>query len=201
MVQTLWWQGCRGAAGLLELSLCPHAWKVGFCLNLPHLAVPVYGAFCSVNVTIFSKNIATDILFDIVHTNSAHINGGLWVFLQEGVSLHAFSYSWEWFCWWRAGDISLHSTQFLCSANKWIRKSQMPCEIRFGWSFLFWVILCLVLESKVLTYSCVCCSIFLLRRYRIWQPEKLDMLLYNNLLFPGLEPQAENPHFGYVFLT
>jgi hypothetical protein len=53
----------------------------------------------------------------------------------------------------------------------------VPCEISFGWSFLFWVILCLVLESKVLTYSCVSCSIFLLRRYRIWQPEKLDMLL------------------------
>jgi hypothetical protein len=47
------------------------------CLNLPHLAVPVYGAFCSVNVIIFSKNIATYIQFDIVHTNSAHINGGL----------------------------------------------------------------------------------------------------------------------------
>jgi hypothetical protein len=72
--------------------------------------------------------------------------------LQEGVSLHAFSHSWEWFCWWRSGDLICNPWQLrihkcFLQTHGWANYVAMLDQV----GLVFGVILCLILETKVHT--------------------------------------------------
>lgn len=66
------------------------------------------------------------------------------------MSLHAFSHSWEWFCWWRSGDLIFIPWQFrihkcFLQTHGWGNYIAMLDQV----GLIVGVILCLILETKV----------------------------------------------------